>query len=82
VWVWRFPADDAYTLRYEDGVWTLARGDAEGADVVVETTLEAWARFLCGRRPRRLPRQDIRLEGKAAAIKEFARAFAAQLSSA
>jgi hypothetical protein len=22
----RFPADDAYTLRYEDGAWTLARG--------------------------------------------------------
>ena len=82
VWVWRFTPDDAYTLRYEDGVWTLARGDAEGADLVVETTLEAWARFLCGRRPRRLPRHDIRLEGKAAAVKEFASAFAAELRSA
>jgi DNA-binding HxlR family transcriptional regulator len=82
VWVWRFPPDDAYTLRYEEGIWTLARGDAEGADLVVETTLEAWARFLCGRGAKRLPRRDIRLEGTAAAVEEFATAFSAELRSA
>ena len=76
--MWRFPANDAYTLRYEDGAWTLARGTVEGADVIIETTLEAWARFLCAPDTRKLPRNTIRLQGKAAAIKEFARAFSAE----
>lgn len=79
LWVWRFAADDAYTLRYEDGAWTLARGDIEGADLIIETTLDAWARFLCAPGTRKLPRNDIRLHGKAAAVKELARAFAAEL---
>jgi len=79
LWVWLFPADDAYTLRYEDGAWTLARGNVEGADVIVDTTLEAWARFLCAPDRRKLPRSNIRLQGKAAAVKEFARAFSAEL---
>jgi DNA-binding HxlR family transcriptional regulator len=81
LWVWRFPADDAYTLRYEDGAWTLARGNVEDADLIIDTTPEAWSRFLCARGTRRLPRKDIRLQGKAAAVKEFARAFSAELRS-
>lgn len=81
LWVWRFPADDAYTLRYEDGAWTLARRNVEGADVIVETTPEAWSRFLCARGTKKLPRSDIRLEGKAGAVNEFARAFSAELRS-
>jgi DNA-binding HxlR family transcriptional regulator len=81
VWVWRFPPDDAYTIRYEEGAWTLARGNAERADLVIESTLGAWARFLSARGARGLPYSDIRLEGKAAAIKEFARAFSAELRS-
>jgi DNA-binding HxlR family transcriptional regulator len=80
-WVWRFPESDAYTIRYGDGAWTLGRGDAESADVVVETTLEAWARFLTARGGRRLPRREIRLDGKAAAFRTFAKAFAAELRS-
>jgi DNA-binding HxlR family transcriptional regulator len=79
-WVWRFPGD-SYTLRSDEDGWRLARGDAEAPDLVVETTLEAWARFLAARGARRLPRDDIRLVGKAAAIKEFAKAFAAELRS-
>jgi hypothetical protein len=43
------------------------------------SSARSWARLLCGRRPRRLPRQDIGLVGKAAAIKEFAGAFGAEL---
>jgi DNA-binding HxlR family transcriptional regulator len=81
VWVWRFPGAGEYTIRYEEGAWTLARGNAEGADLVVETTLEAWGQFLTARGARQLPRNDIRLVGGAAAVKEFAKAFAAELRS-
>jgi DNA-binding HxlR family transcriptional regulator len=80
-WVWRFSANDRYTIRYHDGAWTLARGDTDAADLVVETTLESWAGFLTARGARKLPRGDIRLEGKAAAIRLFAKAFAAELGS-
>jgi DNA-binding HxlR family transcriptional regulator len=80
VWVWRFPGAADYTIRYEEGAWTLARGNAEGADLVVETTLDAWAQFLTARGARKLPRNDIRLAGKPAAVREFAKAFAAELS--
>jgi DNA-binding HxlR family transcriptional regulator len=81
VWSWHFPGNDNYTIRYEEGVWTLARGDAEGPDLVVETTLEAWARLLSARGARTLPRRDIDLSGKPAAIRQFAKAFAADLRS-
>jgi hypothetical protein len=65
----------------QEGAWTLARGNAEGADLVVETTLETWGQFLTARGARKLPRDDIRLVGRAAAVKEFAKAFAAELRS-
>jgi DNA-binding HxlR family transcriptional regulator len=78
-WVWRFPGDDGYTIRYADGAWTLVRGETEAADLVVVTTLEGWARFLTARGARKLPRREIRLEGTAAAIRLFAKAFAAEL---
>lgn len=81
VWVWRFPGSGDYTIRYEEGAWTLARGNAEGADLVVETTFEAWGEFLTARGARKLPRGDIRLVGRAAAVKEFAEAFSAELRS-
>jgi DNA-binding HxlR family transcriptional regulator len=80
-WVWRFSANDRYTIRYADGAWTLARADTDAADLVVETTLEAWAGFLIARGARNLPREDIRLEGRPAAIRLFAKAFAAELRS-
>jgi len=79
IWIWRFPDDDAYTIRYENGAWTLARGGSEPADLVVETTLEAWARFLSARGARTLPRKEIRLAAEAAAVRLFAKAFAADL---
>jgi DNA-binding HxlR family transcriptional regulator len=78
-WVWRFSPKDRYTIRHRDGAWTLARGDTESADLVVEATLEAWARFLVARGARKLPRTEIQLEGRAAAIRLFAKAFAAEL---
>jgi DNA-binding HxlR family transcriptional regulator len=81
VWAWQFPGDDHYTIRCEETVWTLARGETKTADVVVETTLESWARFLTARRARTLPRRDIRLSGTPAAIRKFAKAFAAEPAS-
>jgi DNA-binding HxlR family transcriptional regulator len=80
VWVWRFP-DDAYTLRFDQGRWALSRGEAETAEVIVDSTLDAWARFLTARGARKLPQRDIRLIGEPAAIKEFAAAFATDLRS-
>jgi DNA-binding HxlR family transcriptional regulator len=81
VWAWHFPGNEEYTIRYEEAGWTLARGDAEAADTVVETTLEAWARFLSARGARSLPRRDIHLSGTSAAIRQFAKSFAAELRS-
>jgi DNA-binding HxlR family transcriptional regulator len=78
-WVWRFPPDDAYTIRFENGAWTLAHGGTDAADLVIETTPEAWASFLTARGARTLPRREIALTGNAAAIKLFARSFAAEL---
>jgi DNA-binding HxlR family transcriptional regulator len=81
VWAWQFPGDDQYTIRSEETGWTLARGEPDSADVVVDTTLEAWARFLTARGARTLPRRDIRLSGTPTAIRKFAKAFAAEARS-
>jgi DNA-binding HxlR family transcriptional regulator len=77
-WLWRFPDDEAYTLRYDGTAWQLAREDAQaGADVVVRTTPAAWARFLTTPSPhRRLPGHGIHLSAMPAAQAEFAAAFA------
>jgi DNA-binding HxlR family transcriptional regulator len=80
VWVWRFLGEDSYQLSFDNGGWSLSRGEAESASVIVEATPEAWARFLTlPRGRRRLPRAGVRLSGKAAALKLFAQAFAAEL---
>jgi DNA-binding HxlR family transcriptional regulator len=78
-WVWRFPGDDSFTISFEDGEWTVARGEADAPDVVVEATPKAWATFLTSRGARLLPRPDIRLSGKAAAQARLARAFGGEL---
>jgi DNA-binding HxlR family transcriptional regulator len=80
-WVWRFPANDYYTLRFQGDGWQLARGPAEQAAVTVDATLEAWASFLTASpRTRRLPRKDIQLEAPRREAKRFARAFGADLA--
>jgi DNA-binding HxlR family transcriptional regulator len=76
VWVWRFPADESYTLRFDDHVWELSRGEVDSAEVTVETTPERWARFLTTRRGSRRVTRDIRLLGEPASIAEFTEAFA------
>jgi DNA-binding HxlR family transcriptional regulator len=81
VWVWRFPSHDSFTIRFEDGEWTLVRGEMDAADVVVEATPKAWAGFLAAVGSRRLPRGDIHLSGEPAAMKTFAHAFAGELQT-
>jgi HxlR-like helix-turn-helix len=81
-WVWRFPGDDYYTLRFTAGAWELARGRADPAAVTVVATREAWASFLTmPRAKRRLRPGEISLEGSQAELKRFAKAFAAKIST-
>jgi DNA-binding HxlR family transcriptional regulator len=80
-WVWRFHDDDPYTIGYESGGWTLARGKAETAQVTVASTVEAWARFLTTPRDdRRLPQEGIRLEAPRAEAIRLVRAFRAEFA--
>jgi DNA-binding HxlR family transcriptional regulator len=82
-WVWCFPEDDYYTLRFEAASWALAREQDRQAAVTVVSTPEAWARFLTAPRgARRLPSKDIQLEATGTQAKRFAKAFAAQLGTA
>ena len=82
-WVWHFEPDDPYTVRFDRGLWALARGDSEAAAVMITSSPETWARFLTTKRgERQLRDEEIHLEGKPKAIKEFARVFAANLRSA
>jgi DNA-binding HxlR family transcriptional regulator len=81
-WVWRFPGQDDYTLRFTDGAWGLTRGQGKPAAITVVATREAWASFLTApRENRRLPSEDISLEGTRAEIKWFAKTFRAELGS-
>ncbi|SRR6266536_4383003 len=77
IWVWRFPAEDPYTLRFDGTAWQLTRGDAQAdAHVVVQTTPAAWAGFLTTPPPhRRLPDPGIHLTATPAARADFAAAF-------
>jgi DNA-binding HxlR family transcriptional regulator len=79
VWVWRLAGDGTVTMRFDGSGWTLTRGEAQAADVIVESGLETWARFLTNRGSRTLPRNGIRLIGNKTAMKGFATAFGAEL---
>jgi DNA-binding HxlR family transcriptional regulator len=77
VWVWRFLDDGEYTLRRDRADWQLARGGAKAANVLVETTLDAWARLpTTPPEKRRLPADDIQLTGEPLAIDEFVKILA------
>jgi len=79
-WVWRFPADNTYTVRFDGDVWALSRGGAEAVDVVVDATLEAWARFLTTPRASRELGDEVRLVGTSNATGLFMEAFRGALS--
>ena len=48
-WAVRFAVDRAYTIRFDGERWSRQRGEAD-ADVVIETSPEAWVRFLAADR--------------------------------
>jgi DNA-binding HxlR family transcriptional regulator len=79
-WVWRFPAGNAYTLTFDGGTWALSRGGAKAADVIVDATLESWARFLTTPRASRELGTEVRLVGSSNAIEAFTEAFRGALS--
>lgn len=75
-WVWQFPTGQAYTLRFGQAGWVLARTPTPGADVVVDTTPEAWAAFLTAPPgARHLARPGLHLTSSTAGRAEFAAAF-------
>ena len=77
VWLWRFPAAEAYALTFHGGAWMLSRGEAESPSVIVETTPERWARLLTTPKDSRRITRDVRLLGQPEAIDEFREAFVA-----
>jgi DNA-binding HxlR family transcriptional regulator len=80
-WLWSFPGEDYYTLRFTDGRWQLTRGREDSAALTVVATPESWGTFLTSPRDgRRLPTKDISLEGSRTALRRFAKAFGAQLA--
>jgi DNA-binding HxlR family transcriptional regulator len=82
VWAWRFPGEDTYSLRAKEGAWELTRGEEEGAAVNVDATPEAWATFLTSpRENRRLPTEEIGLEGSRAELRRFAKRFRAEFAA-
>jgi DNA-binding HxlR family transcriptional regulator len=81
VWAWRFPGEEDFTLRLEGGTWQLCRGADPAATVTVLATPEAWATFLTSpREGRRLPSDEIALQGSRTELRRFARGFAAELA--
>jgi DNA-binding HxlR family transcriptional regulator len=81
VWVWRFPDDDYYSLRAANGTWELSRAQEAGA-ITVDATQAAWATFLTAPpEKRRLPSDDVRLEGTKSEIRKFTKAFKAKLAA-
>jgi DNA-binding HxlR family transcriptional regulator len=79
VWVWRFPDEDYYSLRAVDGKWELSRAKEERAVVTVDATQASWATFLTAPpEERRLPSEDVRLEGTLRDIRRFTKAFKAK----
>jgi DNA-binding HxlR family transcriptional regulator len=83
VWLWSFPGEDHYALRFTDRRWGLSRGWEDSAVVTVVATPGSWATFLTSpRASRRLPTKDISLEGSRAGLRRFAKAFAARLAPA
>ena len=77
-WVWRFPPNDLFTIRFADGGWDVTRGGSEAPDVVVEADAKAWAEFLTSS-PRHLPQPAIRLNGEPTAQARLAKTFHAEL---
>ncbi len=74
-WVLRFPENKSFSVRFDGEGWSMHEGEDE-ADVVVETTPEAWVRLRTAKpAERRLRPEEIRIEGPAAKVAQLMRAM-------
>ena len=73
VWRFRFADDGQYTLSFDGQAWALdSRPDARPADLLVETSRDAWVRYLTSPPEARRPaEQGLALQGSAADIQRF-----------
>jgi hypothetical protein len=72
-WQFRFTRAGSYVLRFDGRSWRLeADADDTGADVIVDTTTDAWLKFL-GTPPgaRDAHQQGIQMQGEADEIDRF-----------
>ena len=80
-WVLRFGGERTYTIRFDGQRWSRQRGEGGAADVIIDTTPEAWVRFLAldpdGRR-RWL--RTARVSGKPKRLEEFLFTFSSRSS--
>jgi DNA-binding HxlR family transcriptional regulator len=77
-WQFRLADDGEYTLRFDGEAWMLdGRGDGSAPDVLIETTRDAWARFLTTPpAERRADQPGIELRGAPDDIQRFTRLLA------
>jgi DNA-binding HxlR family transcriptional regulator len=80
IWVWRLQGDGTYTMHFKEGRWEITQGEAQLADVIIDTSASQWADFLTAAKARKLPSRDLTLTGKRPALATFARIFQAQLA--
>jgi DNA-binding HxlR family transcriptional regulator len=74
-WVLRFAGDRTYTVRFDGERWSRHRGET-AADIVIETSPQAWVRFLAADRDaRRRWLRTARVKGTRKRIEELVSAF-------
>jgi DNA-binding HxlR family transcriptional regulator len=79
-WVLRFGGERTYTIRFDGQRWSRQRGEAS-ADVIIDTTPEAWVRFLAlDREGRRRWLRAARVTGKPKRLEELLSAFSTDSS--
>jgi hypothetical protein len=78
VWRFQFADDGDYALIFDGQTWTLdSRTEVGAPDVVVDTTSEAWAKFLTTPSAERRPAHRwIDLQGTAPEVERFTRLLA------
>jgi DNA-binding HxlR family transcriptional regulator len=75
-WVWHMD-EQTFTLRHDGRTWTLAEAGDPAADVVVDTTASAWARFVMTPPERRHLGDAVELQGSPEAVATFTACFVA-----
>ena len=75
-WALRFGGERSYTIRFDGHRWSRERGEAP-ADIVIDTTPEAWVRFLSlDRAGRQRWLRTARVTGRPKHVEEMLSAFA------